>query len=488
MLFIGMVAGAQQDNVFHKRDFWKANPSLETVKQKITEGNDPTSLDVNAFDAVINALLENVDTAVIKHLLSYKENAVDKVTHDSRIYLHWAAYAGSIEMVHYLLEKGSSVTKLDSNGNTPLTFAANAGQKNTALYETFEKYGVNLVTEKNENGANVLLLVAPFLTTENELNYFVSKGIDMHSKDSEGNGIFNYATKKAQIDFLKMLVHKGVDYKSLNKNKGNAFLFAAQGTRNYSNPLPVYTYLKSLGLEPNVVPTDGFTPLHRLALSNTDLAIFNFFLEAGASVNLKDSKGNTPFLNAAWRNELAVVKWLAQHVQDYNSTNNNGQTAFMLSISRNKPEVSGFLIKMGCDTFIKDNVGNTVAYYLVQSFNSEKSQEFDSKLNLLLENGHVMHTTQADGNTLIHLAAKDNKLPLLQRLTDFNIDINAKNDEGLTALHIAAMKADSDLMMKYLITKGADTKIQTDFEETAFDLATENELLKKKNTALTFLK
>ena len=107
---------------------------------------------------------------------------------------------------------------------------------------------------------------------------------------------------------------------------------------------------------------------------------------------------------------------------------------------------------------------------------------------MLQEKNIQLNTIQAEGNTLFHLATKDNELGVLKRLEDFDIDINAKNEKGLTALHLAAMKAEDDQMMKYLISKGADTKINTDFEETVFDLASENELLQKQNTSLNFLK
>ncbi len=496
MLFMSIVAVAQQENIFLDRTFWKGNPDLQIIKQKIAEGNDATVLNENAFDAVVFALLEKADDDVVKYLLSLEGNAVDKKTHDSRIYLHWAAYAGQIEMVKYLLDKGSSVTELDSHGYTPLAFAANAGQKDEALYNAFEKHDVSLTDEKNENGANLLLLVAPSLSTEKELAFFTTKGFKLESTDNDGNGIFNYATKKGNIDFLKLLIKKEVDYKSLNQEGGNAFLFATQGGRGYSNPLAVYEYLKSLGLEPNIVTKDGYTPLHRLAYSNTDPAIFDFFLIAGADVNQKDAEGNTPFLNAASRNELAMVKLLSKNVKDFNTTNNDGQSALMLAVQRNSPEVVEFLLDKGSEVEVytehsrsaKDNKGNTMAHYLVESYDSSKPDEFDSKLKLLQEKGVKMNAKQAEGNTLFHLAAKNNDLELLKRLSAFNIDVNAKNDEGLTALHLAAMKAENDEMMKYLISKGANTKIKTDFEETVYDLASENELLKKQNTALNFLK
>jgi len=488
LLFMSIVAVAQQDNMLLDRSFWKGNPDLQTVKLKIAEGHDATALNENAFDPIIYALLEKADDAIVKHLLSFDGNPIDKKTHDSRIYLHWAAYAGQMGIVNYLLEKGSSTAALDSHGYTPLTFAANAGQKNKALYEAFEKHGVDIASEKNEDGAHLLLLVAPSLSTVEELNFFTGKGMKINSTDNDGNGIFNYATKKGNIDFLKLLVKKGVDYKSLDKNDSNAFLFAVQGGRGYSNPLAVFEYLKSLGLNPNMITKDGNTPLHRLAYSNSDPAIFELLLTAGADVNQKDALGNTPFLHAASRNELAMVKLLSESVTDFNSTNNAGQSALMLAVERNSPEVVAFLMEKGGNAFVKDAKGNTMAYYLVASFDSSKPDIFNSKLNQLQEKEVQLNTTQAEGNTLFHLAARNNNLALLKSLVSFDIEINAKNKEGLTALHLAVMKAEDDQMIKYLISKGADTKIKTEFEETVYDLASENELLQKQKTPLHFLK
>jgi len=479
---------AQTNNVFLDRSFWKSNPNLETVKNKISEGNDPAALNSNAFDGVVYALLENVDDNVIKYLLALEGNPADKKTHDSRIYLHWAAYAGKIGIVNHLLETGSSVTELDSHGYTPLAFAANAGQKKPELYSAFDKYGVDLTREKNEHGANLLLLVAPSLENQDELDYFIDQGLALDSKDDEGNGIFNYATKKGNVDFLKLLIEKGVDYKNLNKDGANAFLFAAQGGRGYSNPLSVYKYLKGLGLNPNMVTHEGYTPLHRLAYNNSDPAIFELFLSAGADVNQKDVDGNTPFLNAASRNQLDMVKLLSEDVNNFNTTNNKGQTALMLAVENNDPEVVRYLLEKGADPLMTDKAGNSLTYYWAASFDSRKIDTFDKKRKLLNQKGLKFNKVQAEGNTLYHLAAKNNDLALAKHMESLDIDINAVNSEGLTALHLAAMKADDDKLMKYLISKGADVKIKTSFEESVYDLADENELLQKQNTQLNFLK
>lgn len=487
-LFLTVASYAQSQNVFLDRSFWERDPDVKKVTKLIAEGNDPTTFNPNAFDATVYAILAKANDEVIKYLLNQEGNGVDKRTHDSRIYLHWAAYAGKTEIIKTLLEQGASVTALDSHGNTPLTFAAGAGQMDTQVYDLFVAHGVDLAEEKNEEGANALLLIAPSLQNEQQLAYFTDKGILLNSTDNEGNGIFNYAAKKGDIEFLKLLIEKGVAYKALNKEGGNAFLFAAQGGRGYSNPLPVYTFLKELGLKPNIVTNTGHTPLHRLAYGSTDPEIISFFLSEGADVNQKDAEGNTPFLNAASRNELRMVKLISDQVSDYSISNTNGQTALMLAVQGNSPEVTEFLLKKGSNPSAKDTNGNSLTYYLLESYTSKKADEFEKKLALLQQKGVALNEIQAGGNTAYHLAAKANDLPLLKILSAHNIPVNAKNDEGLTALHLAAMKAKNTNVLNYLISLGADTKIETDFDESVYELASENELLKKNNTSLNFLK
>ena len=488
LLITSALVKAQTDNIFLNRDFWKGDVTVSTLAQKIKEGNDPAALNANAFDATVYALLEKKDVAIIKYLLAQPGNDIAKKTHDSRIYLHWAAYAGDVPTVQYLLDEGSSTTALDSHSYTPLAFGVNAGQVNPAIIDAFQKAGVNLTAQQSETGVNLLLLAAPSLKTSADLDYFLNKGFDINATDVNGNGIFNYAAKKGNIDFLKSLVDRGVTYKTLAKDGSNAFLFAAQGGRGYSNPLAVYEYLQSLGLDANAVTKKGVTPLHRLAYSNKDAAIYNFFIKAGVDVNQKDHNGTTAFHNAAYRNDLAIVKLLAQQLTDINIMNDKGQTPLMLAVSGNDMSVVQYILDNGGDAFAKDKEGNTLATYLVQSYSARNPKAFENKLALLSKEGVSLTTTQAEGNTPLHLAVLKNDAKLTALMLAQKPAINAKNSEGLTALHIAAMKAKDDRIMKLLIASGADRTIKTDFEESALDLATENELLQQNNIPLTFLK
>jgi ankyrin repeat protein len=100
----------------------------------------------------------------------------------------------------------------------------------------------------------------------------------------------------------------------------------------------------------------------------------------------------------------------------------------------------------------------------------------------------VLNKIQHAGNTLLHLGTERNNLALLKRLNAFKIDVNTRNKAGLSALQIAAMKAKDDKIIKYLLGIGANKNVKTGFDETVYDLASENKLLKKQNININFLK
>ncbi|MEM6515766.1 MAG: ankyrin repeat domain-containing protein [Bacteroidota bacterium] len=466
-----------QDNIFLDRSYWKTNPIISDVKAKIAESHDAAELNRFAFDAISYALIEKVSNATIKFLLEQEGNGVNKLTHDGRTYIFWAAYKDNLEMMDYLVKQGAKTNIIDSHGYSLLNFAAVTGQSNTKLYDFIIEHGADPKTEKNLAGANALLLVAPFLKDYELVSYFQSKGISLGVTDNIGNGIFNYAAKGGNTKMLDLLIKKGVEYKNLNKEGGNAFITASQGTRGRENTLELYQYLESLGLAVNVIGNEGRNPLHAIAYDVEDLNIFKFFLERGVDINQSDEEGNTPFLNAAGYNNSEVVSFLTKRVKDINATNKKGQSALTRAVSRNNLDVVNYLIENDASTKILDSEGNNLMYYVLGTFNAQKPEVFNSKLELLVKSGLDANATQAKGNTLYHLAAEKNNLDLFKRLQDFKIDINKKNDDGLTALHIAAMKAQNHDILNFLIKNGADKSIVTDFEETVYDLASENELL-----------
>ena len=77
---------------------------------------------------------------------------------------------------------------------------------------------------------------------------------------------------------------------------------------------------------------------------------------------------------------------------------------------------------------------------------------------------------------------------LVKKAISFDQEINLKNDNGLTPLHLAAMKSKDNKVLKTLIESGADTALLTDFDESVYDLAKENEFLIANKVNIEFLK
>ncbi len=488
LLVASSLLWGQQKNELLDRDFWKTNPSIETVKAKIAEGHDPSELNSNAFDPTGYAILEKVSNETIKFLLEQKGNGVNKRTHDGRTYIFWAAYRDNLELMKHLVAQGADPKIVDSHGYSLLNFAATTGQQRTELYDYIISQGADVKLEKNRNGANALLLVAPFMKDAALLDYFVSKGLPLNSTDAAGNGLFNHAAKGGNTQILQLLVDKGVDFNIRSKDGENAVLMASRGRRGHENTLDTYLFLEKLGIPTNTMDTEGQTPLHHIAYSGKDKKVYDYFLEKGVDIDQEDASGNTPFLNAAYRNDLEIVRHLAPRVKNIDHANKEGKAALTRALEQNTPEVIAFLITEGADIHIKDLEGNRLSYYLTNSFNASKTAEFEKKMTLLQEAGLDMALPQENGNTLYHLAAEKNDLAFLKKIGKMKIPINAKNKEGNTALHIAAMKSDNDAILKRLLQEGADKTVKTDFEESALDLAYENELLKKNNVELNFLR
>lgn len=473
---------AQTSNIFHSRDFWKTNPSIKIIEQQINQGNDIAKLNKNAFDGVVYAILEDTDINTIKYLLSKEGNDVNKKTHDGRTYIFWAAYKNNLKLIKYLVSKNAKTNLIDSHGYTVLNFAASAGQTNIKMYDYLIKMKANIKTDKNHKGANVLLLVAPYLENYSLVKYLISKGATIKDTDTNGNGLFEYAAKGGNIPFLKTLIKKGID------TGENAMLFASQGLRRKKNTLETYQFLESVGVKTNVIDKMGKNPLHAIAYNTEDLETYTYFISKGVDINLQDQEGNSPFMNAVNSNTLTVVSFLTQTVKDINLKDINGRSALAKAVQRNSLDVVQFLLENEANIATVDAKGNSLSYYLVRTFNANEPANFEEKLSVLQKNGLAINNLQHSGNTLLHIATERNNLTLLKRLSSFNIDVNTSNKEGLSALQVAAMTSKSKKILAYLISIGANKNVKTAFDETVYDLASENEILKKNNVDINFLK
>ncbi|MBW2961966.1 ankyrin repeat domain-containing protein [Mesonia aestuariivivens] len=487
-MFSGLFA---QENVFLQREFWGENPSVASIKEKIKEGNDPKEFNRSHFDGVTIAILADAPVEAITYLLNLKEVDVNKRTHDGRSYLVWAAYKGNFSVIKYLVDHGADVNAKGTHGFGAITFAAYAGVEDQRIYDYLTDNGLS-IQQKTKGGATAILLIMQKLKNLEMINYFKKKGLDLNSKDDDGNGAFHYAAKGGNIKVMHALIESGIDYKTKNKLGGNAILVASQGMRGASPKLETFKYLEKTGINPNIVNKNGETPLILLSRRNKDVSLIKYFLEKGVDANQTNTDGNNALINAAAGNNLEIVKILEERTTNKNHQNNEGQTALMKAVSGNSIEVVSYLIKKGAKIDVQDKDGNNLIYYWANSAKRSRDGKVTppkkEKLTLLLENGLELTKPQPNGNTLLHVAVQNNNLELAQQAIDWDVAVNAKNKEENTALLLAALNAKDTKILKYLLANGADKSMTTEFDESAYDLARENEVLSKKNASIDFLK
>ncbi|WP_205780326.1 ankyrin repeat domain-containing protein [Flagellimonas oceanensis] len=487
MVLMASATGAAQeidDNPFMDREYWASHPSIDDIDVKIAEGHSITEANRGGFDPTTFAIFSGNPVATIHHLIE-NGNDVNKRTHDSRTYIFWAASRGDLKIMKYLVKKGARTDLKDSHGYSLTQFTAAGGQTDPEIYDFLIENGADLKNEKDHDGRNVLLVAAPRAKNLDLIDYFVRKGLSLHSTDDHGNGIFNIAAQGGNIDVLKALVSRGVSTEKNTKTNENAILFASRGGRGTGNGIEVFKYLEGLGLDANITSREGTTPLHNLSRSSDNLAIYAHFIDKGVDPNAADNQGNTPLLNAAVRNNLKVIEYLAEKTDNINHTNQEGHSALTLAIQNNSAQVVNHLISKGAKTNVLDNEGYNLAYYLFATRGNPR--DFDEKVEAMRKTGFDFNERQADKSTIWHLAIAKNNLGLLKKVEGFGADINAKDGQGNTVLHYAAMKSSNTEILKYLIAKGADLTATTDFGETAYDLAQENELLASNNASLDFL-
>jgi ankyrin repeat protein len=216
--------------------------------------------------------------------------------------------------------------------------------------------------------------------------------------------------------------------------------------------------LKS-GANVNAKNNNGGTALSWFTMFNNPEAV-SLLLKYGADVNAKDNSGGTALMlansnfNAVPAEE--VVSLLLKHGADVNAKDNDGRTALMRICG--SPEVISLLLKNGADVNAKDNDGRTA---LIHAILNNLTLLAESKVELLSmgwDDLHYVPTTEE----------------VVSLLLKYGADINVKNEDGRTALMLAAGYDNLDeavVIVSLLLENGADASAEDNDGRTALEIA-----------------
>ena len=222
------------------------------------------------------------------------------------------------------------------------------------------------------------------------------------------------------------------------------------------------------GTNLNAADANGSSALNAAAFFDSAKAA-EWLLKNGAFVDIPDANGGTPLITAAFMGHSATVKILLKHGADVNATNDGGQSSLqvlgtdwdttryiiedLMQVPANRKRIErgrervGPLLYGALQEIAKDDVWTAV---LIGDAGAVKNH---------LAVGFNANTPHPDLNaTPLVLAVVAGSADTAQVLIDQGAKLDARGDDGSTALHAAALFGRT-AVAKVLLDRGANAKI-----------------------------
>ena len=235
--------------------------------------------------------------------------------------------------------------------------------------------------------------------------------------------------------------------------------------------LDVVQFLIYHGADINATTHELYTPLHyATALQNRD--IIHILLSAGANANAKSRNGTTALHIASGFSHLRKLMrpgcgvHYDEHLTDHSSHFYNKSDIVF------NPEIIKLLINNGANIESRGECGTTVFHEAC------RTGRFDL-VKLFLQYGADPYTKDEENRTSLHHAAVGNNLDIVEFLLQIGLEVDAVNNFGCTPLfHLAQNEKQDRLeMLEFLVEKGADINARNKNYDTALHIAATLECL-----------
>ncbi|CAG7983898.1 unnamed protein product [Penicillium olsonii] len=386
--------------------------------------------------------------------------------------IHWSTMSED-KFVSALLERGADASILDVDGQTPLHSSQRVYPK---LAKILVNAGCNINAQRFSDGLTVLMLNASQQNHPDPI-VFHKLGADFHQQDWLGNTALHHYFKS---DPLGESCHLDSWLSKSNPH-----------TRNYLGRTPLHEFLSL---------THGkFWDEEEEEESRLDrLRTIDEFLKHGVSLEDQDGLGQTALLTAFSGNEFhtfKLVEELLRRGASAQATDFKGRTALhyvfrpdkksSLLKDGSKRELAQLLINHGARVQDTDHDGNGFFKHFIKDDTVHNHGDWlinEEHAETIIELGAPILTANKQGRTALHAAATieedlifrqgkiRTRLEFLLR-PSMQFDINAADNSGITALHLAASVSDINVLT--LIQHGADPKAKDRSMRTPLSIAAE---------------
>ena len=411
-------------------------------------------------------------------VVSAQKADVNRRNADGSTPLQWAVYNGDLAEARRLLRAGANVSLANNYGATPMSLAAEVG--NTDMLKVLLEAGAN-ADSPNPDGQTALLAVARTGNVE-AAQLLLNHGATVDAREKwGGQTALMWASARRHPEMMRLLASKGADVnarsavrdyqrhvtaegrpKSLDSGGLTPLLYAAR-----ENCVACVEVLLEKGADIDLPDPDGVSPL-LVAIMNANWDLARQLIVAGADVNQWDIYGESPlFTTIDLRNRidggrasidplnkttgLAIVKLLLERGANPNmqlffkpanargSTNTRGATPLIRAASNGDLEVVKILLEHGADATIYMADRQTPIHAVLSGRSPEPQalelirvlQKAGADVNVI---ALVNHPEEIRGGTALHYAVRKRYKEVIKLLASFGIDMNAVDQDGLTAL------------------------------------------------------
>ncbi|KTG03824.1 hypothetical protein cypCar_00011880 [Cyprinus carpio] len=232
------------------------------------------------------------------------------------------------------------------------------------------------------------------------------------------------------------------------------------------NDIAEVRQLLNNGVSPDLFNEDGLTALHQSCIDDF-LDIARCLLDAGANANACDSELWTPLHAAATCGHTDLVQLLIEAGADLLAVNADGNMPYDLC----EDEATLELIEM-----IMAEQG--ITQERIDECRGAKERAMLSDLQELVASGADLNVKDEQGATLLHVAAANGYMSVGELLLEQRISPNDRDNDGWTALHAAACWGQIQ-MVELLVANGANLNAKSELDETPLDVCTDEEVRTK---------